>query len=307
MGRDWSVATAAATWPGRYGHASVVYDGKMWVVGAGPTSAYPFVANDVWYSSDGVRWTSATMAAQWPPRTAHAAVVFANKIWVMGGDSGVLDPRHRNDVWYSSDGRTWTSATLSAPWPARAGHTSVVFGGKMWVLGGGSPESGLKNDVWYSADGVHWTSATLSAKWSPRAVHTSVVHDGKMWVIGGYVSKSDVWYSSDGVNWTSATLSAPWGPRARHTSVVCDGKIWVIAGDAGQAGLVNDAWYSSDGVTWAEATGSAPWTGRDGATSVVFNQRIYLLGGYADYIPLFRNDVWYSEGTISRARAWWRY
>ena len=86
-------------------------------------------------------------------------------------------------------------ATANAGWSARECHTSVVFDGKMWVLGGYDGE-GLKKDVWYSTDGVNWTQATANAGWSARATHTSVVFDGKMWVIGGQDGsyKNDVWY-----------------------------------------------------------------------------------------------------------------
>jgi hypothetical protein len=44
---------------------------------------------------------------------------------------------------------TWTQAP-SAEWTARAIHTSVVFDGKIWVLGGVAVTV-YKNDVWYSS------------------------------------------------------------------------------------------------------------------------------------------------------------
>jgi hypothetical protein len=49
-----------------------------------------------------VHWTSATLSAAWPPRAGQSAVVYSNKIWVMGGLIGNV-PRCSaiNDVWYS--------------------------------------------------------------------------------------------------------------------------------------------------------------------------------------------------------------
>ena len=41
----------------------------------------------------------------------------------------------------------WTRATASASFPARRGHTSVVFNNKMWVIGGYGTAN--LNDVWY--------------------------------------------------------------------------------------------------------------------------------------------------------------
>jgi hypothetical protein len=140
-----------------------------------------------------LEWTCATNSAGWLQRTEHAAVVFDNKIWVLGGYDG--DYSYMDDIWYSIDGVNWTCATGSAGWSSRFGHTSVVVDDKIWLLGGQSG-SGDKNDIWYSKDGVNWTRTLPSTRWSERAFHTSVVFDDKIWVIGGSRSTSDVWYSS---------------------------------------------------------------------------------------------------------------
>jgi|GEM_PF-1969443 len=227
-------ATANAGWSARECHTSVVFDGKMWVLGGYDGEG---LKKDVWYSTDGVNWTQATANAGWSARATHTSVVFDGKMWVIGGED-------KKDVWYSTDGVNWTQATANAGWSTRFYHTSVVFDGKMWVIGG-IDEEGDKNDVWYSTDGVNWTQATANAGWSARECHTSVVFDGKMWVLGGYagypIYKKDVWYSTDGVNWTQATANAGWSARATHTSVVFDGKMWVIGGQDGS--YKNDVWY----------------------------------------------------------------
>jgi len=246
-GAGWTTATVTPSWPYRDGHASVAFGGKIWIVGGQHETS---CLNDVWYSSDGVTWTSATLSAPWSPRVEHTSVVFDGKMWVIGGWQNGDPPSAKNDVWYSSDGATWTSATLSAPWAARSGHTAVVFDGKIWVIGGVTLTN-YKNDVWYSSDGVNWTSATLSASWAPRYGHSSVVHDGKVWLIGGHILdhpwNNDVWYSSDGVHWTSATLGASWPARGGQTAVVYDNKIWIMGGSNGWSPWyesLNDVWYS---------------------------------------------------------------
>lgn len=206
-------------------------------------------------------------------------------------------------------GKDWTLVTESAPWPSRIGHTSVVFDGKIWIIGGEDSEPSSYNDVWYSEDGVSWTAATLSAPWSARSNHTSVVHNGKIWVIGGRIN--DVWYSEDGVTWTAATLSAPWDDqftsessehrRAKHSSVVFDGKIWLIAGETGKEYVdgdfrTNDVWYSEDGTTWTPTILAAPWSIRCDHTLAVYDNKIWVIGGWN---PTWtsgeeKNDVWYS-------------
>ena len=114
----------------------------------------------------------------------------------MGGNIGGT---YGNDVWYSTDGNTWTQATYSAAWSDRASFEALVYDNKMWVLGGLDTGSSGNNDVWYSTDGNTWTQATSSAGWSTRWSSGSVVHDNKMWIFGGYDGshKNDVWHTSE--------------------------------------------------------------------------------------------------------------
>jgi hypothetical protein len=293
----WTQATANAGWSARYCHASVVFNNNMWVMGGCNDNDSNFY-NDVWYSSNGVNWTRATANAGWSARGVPSSVIFDNKMWVMGGMGGFDSTHHipsdlRDDIWYSSNGVNWTQATADAEWSARAGHTSVVFDNKMWVMGG-LDSSNCKNDVWYSTNGVNWTQATTNAGWSARFVHTSVVFNNKMWVMGGFDlnnCKNDVWYSSNGVNWTQATANAQWPARFGHTSVVFDNKMWVMGGEDNTSNR-NDVWYSTDGVNWTQATANAGWSVRFVHTSVVFNNKMWVMGGGGGR----GNDVWYSTG-----------
>ena len=201
----------------------------------------------------------------------------------------------------------WVNATASAQWSPRSGHTSVVFGDKMWLLGG--RESGsLKNDVWYSTDGTNWTQVTPSSEWSPRHNHTSAVFDERMWVIGGSGKMNDVWSSSDGIHWVQVTASAPWTGRSGHTSLVFDNKIWVIGGsdenpDPEKRGHKNDVWCSRDGIDWTSSTLEAPWLGRNGHTSVVLQDRMWLIGGERKLLgpddSTGLSDVWSSQDGVT--------
>ncbi len=55
----------------------------------------------------------------------------------------------------STAGITWTNVAATAPWAARAGHTSVVdAAGAIYVIGGVSGTTGTTyHDVWASTDG----------------------------------------------------------------------------------------------------------------------------------------------------------
>ena len=55
--------------------------------------------NDVWSSTDGKNWTQETEHAPFPVRYDHQVVVFKNKMYLIGGSVGALEPILINDVW----------------------------------------------------------------------------------------------------------------------------------------------------------------------------------------------------------------
>ena len=93
---------------------------------------------------------------------------------------------YMNDVWSSSDGKTWTQITDNATWPMGYGHLATAFNKKIWVMDGnnGSP---LK-DVWYSSNdnASSWTQASTSGTMlSAGSGPPASVFDGELWVAGG--------------------------------------------------------------------------------------------------------------------------
>jgi hypothetical protein len=159
-GTSWVKETTTANFPPRWGHSSVVHDNKMWTIGGMYTDPGFFndAYNDVWYSSNGITWQQATSEAGFVKREYHSSVSHQGKMWVIGGqfdDGMAVGIPFYDDVWYSSDGLTWTEATGEAGWDARSKHSSVVFNGKIWVIGGYYEDMFLTiyryfNDVWYS-------------------------------------------------------------------------------------------------------------------------------------------------------------
>merc|ERR1719379_621066 len=144
----------------------------------------------------------------------------------------------QRDVWRSSDGRSWTPRTLSAPWPGRkffgcemdTSSTMFVVGGSNGVDG----SSGL-GDTWRSTDdGATWAVVSLAAPWTARHSFSLVSLPGgpglgRLYIIGGHNGRAmhDVWLSNDkGLTWNLARFEhtmeqtfktmrtvAPWGPR----------------------------------------------------------------------------------------------
>ncbi len=295
----WQQALATTTsperWATRKAHQTVVFNNRLWVLGGIDNDDNRL--NDVWSSSNGTNWAMATADAGWTARYYHTSVVFNNRMWVLGGL--LYGSIVRNDIWDSTNGADWNRVkdNNNIGWETRYLHSSVVFDGKIWVLGG-YDGSNNKNDVWYSADGINWSEATSDAGWSARWGHSSVVFDDKIWVLGGNAGghKNDVWYSADGINWTRATTNAAWEARNFHTSVVFDDKIWVLGGQNALRSRLNDVWYSSNGADWSRLTAELSWDARDGHSSVVFDDKIWVLGGQNNR-PNVLNDIHFAYAT----------
>jgi hypothetical protein len=88
-GVNWTQVTANAPWSPGDGHASLVFNDKIWVIGGN---------RDVWSSSDGKNWIQVTDKAEWSARGGNGSLVFDGKMWIFGGVE-------KNDVWYSSNGK----------------------------------------------------------------------------------------------------------------------------------------------------------------------------------------------------------
>jgi hypothetical protein len=242
------------------------------------------------------------------------AVVFNNKMWVLGGMAGGSPV---GNVYCSSDGATWsdtTCGTSAPPWGARYGLSAVVFNNKIYVLAGNSGSSTL-NDVWSSSDGTNWTEVTAGScsnacanSYPVRSNAQVFAFGGKLYIMGGFNGATyynDVWYSTDGSTWTQITANgsggnAPWSGRGNVAGQVYGGDMWVMGGWNGTSYL-NDVWCSADGTNWYDSTtggqcggtSAASWSGRNAPSSVVYNNRMWVIGGKTG-ASTFNNDVWSS-------------
>jgi hypothetical protein len=299
---DWKLVTPNAGWPGRDSQGELVYKDKMWIFG-GWFDSFSAPPRDVWSTSDGKKWNIVEKNAPWKHSDLPMTLVFDERMWLMGGWYNGRLPGHSasNEVWSSTDGKTWKKTRRNADWTPRLAAAAVTFKGKMWLLGGienylfGDDKS-LKNDVWSSADGENWTLATKNAPWSPRAYHQAVVFDGKIWIFGGgnYVPKhhalNDVWCSEDGANWTKVTDSAQWGPRLWFSALVYRDRMWVIGGWSKKTDNYGDVWHSRNGKNWTQLESDTVWKSRHEHSALVFQDKIWVMGGLPR--PNLSNEVW---------------
>ena len=145
-GKNWSLETNNAGWPGRSSHQALSHQGRLYVLGGSDGSSNR--RNDVWSSADGKNWTLETNGAGWPGRTAYQALSHQGRLYILGGHDGSSD--RRNDVWSSADGKNWSLETNGANWSGRSGHQAVVFPPPLALLGVGerlTANAGIAEDL----------------------------------------------------------------------------------------------------------------------------------------------------------------
>ncbi len=310
---EWTEVNESASWTPRAGLQVVQLWNRLYLMGGrtpldpaeSPAPGASVIWGDVWTSDDLGRTWRQQLATEseghWSPRAYFQAVTKGAAMYVMGGqDFQVVENPNPagppflsvseffNDVWRSYDGVHWTQLTDDAGWEGRAGLSSVVHNGEIYVMGGsfnddsavigGPPERVYFNDVWKSRDGRTWERLTESAPWAPRAGAQVVTKDGYIYLLGGedgFTCDSgsrcppyfnDVWRSRDGAAWELVTDSAAWSPRPGHEAVVANGQIVVFGGfglsddpsDPFRPANPTDMWASHDGATWTQLEDS-PW------------------------------------------------
>ena len=186
-GNTWNLVTNDYGLGLRFSSTLIVLNNKMYAIGgyesnAGGVTRYEEVIS----STNGETWQIETAQAQFGPRSAHASVVFDDKMWVIAGTDGIK----KNDVWYSDNGIDWTMATEHASFTERDNHSSVVYDNKIWVYGGSSEAGDELGDLWYSEDGVTWHEAKFEADGTgvlPVGLRNPslIVKGDSMYVIGG--------------------------------------------------------------------------------------------------------------------------
>ncbi len=192
----------------RSGHQMVTFNNEMWILGGYISSSSD---DGNWSSSDGELWSpisgGTTSTSAYGDSGFHQAVVYDNKLWVIGGEAS---PSSRlNSVWYSSDGVNWTDDTASYLPTAYTKHQVVVFDNVMWLIGGEDGTGQASDKVYrYNPANGDWDLQTTTGGFQARHSHRVTVHDGAIYMTGGVDVNDeklhDVWRSSDGITWRQA-------------------------------------------------------------------------------------------------------
>ena len=290
----WTEITKNAAFAKSYGFPVFVVKDKM----------YAFHQEGVWASSDGVNWSKTELLPLRREANDTKYVQFNNAVYALGQNEGnYLDTKFGSTIRRTIDFKNWETLAETSNLPNRIFYGSVVFGGKIWLMGGFDGKN-YHNDIWNSEDGVHWKKVAERAAWSRRNVGVFEFNN-RLWIFGGGVidgdreinpdSNKEVWSSEDGVNWTRVKMKTE--PPKGGTPVVFDGKLWFVGANRNDGNFDNAVFVSADGVNWRAQ--SAPWTPRGAVAAWVFGGKLFITGGkYSFKEPdgdikfVYSNDVW---------------
>jgi hypothetical protein len=129
------------------GHSASLYQGDKLLVYGGENEHREYLSDVVILDLKTHHWTQPELQGTYPKgRARHAAVVYEDKLFVIGGLTGetgyILD-----DICYL-DLKSWTwSRTWS--FVSRFDHAAWIWGGRLWVLGGLGPEMERSTEIWW--------------------------------------------------------------------------------------------------------------------------------------------------------------
>jgi hypothetical protein len=254
---------------------------------------------EVWVSFNGTSWNRVYV---FPDNIDHyncSTVLFNNTIYNIGGAKANTSGNWETApiVSYSTNGTTWTIApSVTGLTNGIQYHTSVVFSGSIYTMGGDTKTAQQTNNIWRSTNGTAWTQQTAPA-WGARIGHASVVYNNKIFVTAGCYNNGnseyrDVWSSANGTSWTQETSSAEWTGRNDHTLNANIKGMWLVGGNDGY--FKKDVWFSRDGKTWTQVLQNAPFDERASHASVIKDGYLYIFGGVNRNWdnPYYLYDIW---------------
>ncbi len=298
----------------RTGHTTVVHGGYIYNIGGATGSGLvrdidrELINIGTPTPAAAIQQTSAFTNA----RKESSSVVYNGYLYIIGGYS----TGYENDIQYcpiNANGSVGTcTRQTSAFTTARRQHSSVVYNGYLYIIGGDS--GSFQNDIQYcpiNADGsVGTCTQQTSAFTNARALFSSVAHNGYLYIIGGSVSGSptgcssglcnDIQYCPINANGSVGTCTQQTAAfttaRSYLTSNVYNGYLYIAGGLAAGPTYQNDIQYcpinANGSVGTCVVNGTGFTTARIGHTSAIYNGYLYIIGGLATG-PTYQNDIQY--------------
>lgn len=280
----------------------VAYNGNMYQVGGGNTSATPQTSTDrVAINADGTlgTWTTSGGGTLGTARQAHGVAVYNGYIYAVGGLNTSGNPI--SSIEYApinADGTIGTWNTTTSLSGNRAYIDVVAYRGYMYVLGGDDFGGGGGTTVeYFTIDSAGTLSSRTAGTSLPATASnpSATAYNGYIYISGGDNSstntvRSTLHYASISSNgsigsWT-ATTSLP-SNRSGHTLSTHNGILYLAGGCTTFSGSVCTTWtnavhsapINTDGTigTFTATTSLANNKWNHGAT--IYNGYMYVING----------------------------
>ncbi len=245
----------------RYGSASAVFNGSLYVIGGSDGSPRANV-----FKFDGTVWTE--VASVPVPLWRPAAGVMNGALYVIGGWNGSsVQPNV-----YRFDGTRWAEvAGLPA---ARYGLAAGALSGSLYAAGGDDASYNPQPNV-YRFDGTTWTE--VAALPFSRSRLAAGALNGQLYIAGGFNGgpQANV-YRFNETSWVAvANLPAS---RDVLAAGVRNGALYAVGGySSGGVTTTNVFWYDETLNVWTESAGLP--ASRSGHTVAELNGSLFAIGG----------------------------
>jgi hypothetical protein len=187
-----------------------------------------------------------------------------NRMWVVGGSSGVL--------WSSTDTLNWIQRT---PEMGSNQINAASFGNGYFVIGG------VNGSMATSTDGMSWTSRVSGFGATPI---NALVYGNGVHVAGGDGGRIST--STDGVTWTTRT--SQFGGVDGVRALAFGNGLFLAGGDNGKLSS------STDGITW-----TTRFSNFSTIRALAYGDGLYLMGGDTGTLRVSTDGTnWYFRSAI---------
>jgi len=264
----------------RFGHCSVVYKDKVWLIGGKDQSGNSISTVDCYDFKQG-KWQP-DVSELLHARYNAAAVVYDDKIYVIGGYN---NRQILNLVeYYDANDKKWKDFTpLKHP---REGASAVVFNDKLYVIGGRSSKGVFQkilDDVeFWDGSAQAWQESTNWRLQHARTLMQSVVVDSFIYTIGGrFIDGQLDFVERVGTGGEPRLLTSLKDPRYYFSAVRINKLIYVLGGIrfGDFDSLANDIEYYATEYDWWYTLNIPMLTPRAGLSAVSYENNIYVFGG----------------------------
>jgi N-acetylneuraminic acid mutarotase/subtilisin family serine protease len=260
-----------------YGHASVVQNGNIYVLGGLVDSSCS--NQNLRYIPQKDGWIKESPMLS--ERSFFTAEIVNGKIYIFGGEDKDISPVKTVEEYDISTG-TWSSCPPMSE--SKTYLASGVIEGKIYVCGGDYWNYNLPySNVLEVFDPVSKTWTRKANMPTGLSMPKAVSLNGCLYVVGGHklvgsnIEFSQSVYKYDPTSNSWSTVASLPVPRVNHGLVTVNGKIYAIGGNNSTGVL--DSIYEYDPLT-------DTWTAKDPVpqanfqfSTAVINDKIYIIGG----------------------------